>query len=506
MRPRTRAVQVRNMGSEKQELKRKKAFRNRSIRWPMLAFAAILVLLVAFAAVWQKSREPKRRTQAETNQLLNQTVEEEIAQAKTAEELQEISRRLEKTFRDSTEPGQMEVLRRLIAISDRTAELTPDPEQVLAAKAKALESLNLLFAIEHASGMKSELTRRRIAALSSELHESSSPAARLNADLGKIAVSGLDLIADIQSEQKFEAFRQAITTAIARNPDQFRICDIVEVFLDGFNKSDALDRDKLIGLIDEVSAGFAQAKNETIQEWVRTLKDNRLFAEHRYKQLLYACEINSPGAVEETMAAIKKILTAGVSPRSLARLLAAANVFEKRQEIAAARELYGLIRDQVSVPASGELSEIAQASSNGLTRLDFISRNFLYSGTDVLGNPLQPEDFLGQPALVVYLTSLEEMDFLRRLLRDVRGPARRGMGLIVVFQGEQEEDVRGHLQPADHRLMKVLVEPNQQGPLSQQCPVEMTPYLLLIDRQGIVNKVAVDPVHVYSLVEEMMGR
>lgn len=490
----------------REEIRRAKAFRKWKISWPKAIFGMILLGAIAAAAIWQKSRDPSRRSNAVPVQAAKQSLDEIDSLA----ELQALADEAERRLADNstTYAGKVGILDELAATCQRLAKLTKDETQILNYKSKELLARYFKLMTCAEAGLDDTAERTRVQSLVKELEGVEDADIKYQVNLARLVLDGSSLVLRPDSAEDFRRFRDVQIQVVGANQNDTRLAALNKKLMETFKAEKRFPSERFAELARGLVTHYASTQNLSIQTWTRELNDELLFEEYRYRDLLIRCELNTPGAYEAYLAALPRILEGGPTPLGYARLLSAGNSFERVNRVAEAGAVYRLIAGSIAQPAADELAEIARACESGLQRLSRLGLRFDFAGEDLRGRKLEAADYLGRPTVIVYL-SLRDPEFesqLAKLQIDMRVFIRRGVNLLLVCLDGNADEVNREFSESDLKLFRVVADPDRSSGLWRQNAAEVLPLIVLINSVGEVQRYANLDVHLMTTIDGELSK
>lgn len=489
-----------------EESRQERGFRKRKINLPLAIFWFALFGLIAAAAIWQKSRDPARKDTPVEEKITKRSVEEIDSLVKLEALADEAERRLNDPA--VTYVGKLAILEELAATCQRMTKVTEDPEQVIHYKSKELLARFYRLVTCAYEGLDDPVERERVSALIKELEETDDSYVQTQVNLAKLVLSGSALILRPDSSEEFDSLREMLEQLLKHNPNDLRLAAMSRGLIEELGKNKRFPTERWKELSQTIIAACAGTENLSIQTWVRDLTDDLVFEQFGYRDLLTKCEVNAPGAYEEYMATLPRILEARPTPLGYARLLSAGNSFERLNRGKEAAEVYRLIAASVPQPAADELAEVVRACESGQNRLAKIGQRVEISGNDVQGKPLLIDEILGKPALIVYCTFRDPAikSQLEKVKIDLGGFVRRGMKLIIVCLDGSPEEVSSLLSDKDLRSFRVVADPDRSSVLWQQHSAELLPVIVVLNSVGEVQRFANFDIHLMTTIDGELSK
>ncbi|MFN9184536.1 MAG: hypothetical protein ACK6DN_15825 [Planctomycetota bacterium] len=490
----------------REEIRRAKAFRKWQINWPKAIFGLMLLGTIAAAAIWQKSRDPSRRETDSSVQISKKAVGEIDSIA----ELELMAKEAERRLSDSTATyaGKVGVLEELATTCQRLAKLEKEPAQILNYKSKELLARYFKVMTCAEQGLDDTAERERVQSLVRELETAEDSEVRYQVNLAKLVLDGSTLVLRPDSAEDYQRFKDVQLQVVQANPDDMRLAALNKKFVESFKADKRFPSARFAELARGLVSAYESTQNLPIQTWVRELKDELLFEEFRYRDLLIKCELNSPGAYEAYLDTLPRILEGQPTPLGYARLLSAGNSFERVNRTREAGEVYRLIAASISQPAADELAEVARACESGQRRLSRIGKRFDFDAVDLRGRKLEDADFLGKPTVVVFM-SMRSSEFesqLAKLQIDMRVFVRRGVNLLLVCLDGTTEEASREFSEGDLKIFRIVTDTDRSSALWRQNAAEALPLIVLVNAVGEVQRYANLDVHLMTTIDGELSR
>ncbi len=492
----------------REEQRRAKAFKKWKINWPKTIFALIVLGSLAAAAIWQKSRDPARNTQ----ELETAGAKKSVEEIDSLTELESLATEAERRLADNsaTYAGKVAILEQLAAACRRMQELAKgkDESELLNYQSKELLARYFKLVTCAEAGLEDLQEREEVIRLVDQLKEVEDADVRYHVNLARLVLDGSALLLHPASEPEFVSLISVVKDVVANNPGDTRLAALNKRLIDEFKQEKQFPSERLSELVRTIVEAYSATDNLAIQTWTRQLNDEQLFEEYHYRDLLIRCELNSPGAYEAYLQALPKILEGKPTPLGYARLLSAANSFERVNRTREAGEVYRLVGESIPQPAADELAEVSRGCESGLLRLAKIGKPIEFSGTDVQGKRFELADFLGKPSVIAFC-SAQDPEFasqVDKLKIDLRSFVRRGVNVVLVCLDASAEELQREFSEGDFKVFRVVADPQRNGELWKQTPAEVLPLVVLVNSVGQVQRYANLDVHLMTTIDGELSK
>jgi hypothetical protein len=484
-----------------EEKRRKAAFKKRKRRPWVVTFVSLFIVLLAAAAIWQKSRDPKP---AQVPSETQSDASVQPGKINSIRELENLIATLEVKCETAPTPGRVEILNQLILAGQRMIELAKTDAERRTGKKTMLHSLVVLATLKWAQKIEPGDTRERLKTVSDEFRNDSDKDMMSDVYIAGILVAGFDLMDQPTSVDRVSAFNQAISAAAEKYPSELQIARTIATILDHFQLL-IEDWSALPQVIEHIRTVYQGCSDPFIQRWVQALPDRLVFHQLHLDRILLDCESNVETAFDELLASIPKMLESGLSSSGLGRLISIGSVLEGMARYSHAEQLYSLLSGWIgTTPSSDELKVLRMACENGTKRLKLIGQKFILDANDAFGKTLSPNAFTGQPTLVLFLSNQREISDAQNLLAELWGLGRQGLMVVIVCLDMDSTTASSMFTEAELTRVSLVADLQRTGLIYRQCPVEMTPYAVVLDKKSVVSKVAVPLIHIKTELEGLM--
>lgn len=496
----------RSESTSRNELRRQKEFQKRKISWPLVAFGLFLIGALAAAGMWQRSRQERRLAESKRAPVAKADQQE----INTLDELNALAEEIEQKLVDpsATYVGRVASLDRLAAACRSLAERTKEPDQIAIYRSKELLSRYFKLVTFAERELDDTAERSRVLALISGLEASGNPDIRYQVSLAKLVLPGTTLVLSPESQADFEAFSDALKSAVTAYPSDTRLAALSQRFIVALKNQKRFPSDRFSELAKTLIAAYSETENLAIQVWTRELSDELLFEQYRYRDLLIKCEMDTPSAFENYLTTLPKILEGKPTPLGFARLLSAGNSFERVNRTKEAAEVYRLIDESIPALAADELAEVKRGCESGRNRLSLIGKRFNFDGVDLDHRKLELSEILGEPVIVGFLNAADP-DFEAQILRlqaEMRPSVKRGLRLIIVALNIEAEVLAKQFRKAELEKVWVVADPERSSLMWNQCKAEVLPLVVMIDSAGVVQRFANFDIHLFTMVEGELNK
>ena len=181
------------------------------------------------------------------------------------------------------------------------------------------------------------------------------------------------------------------------------------------------------------------------------------------------------------------------------RVAMSANWLEQQKNVEAAREIFDDLMDAVNegrvIEADLDYAKITAAA--GLRRQSMAGKQIEISGEDSNGLMLLPADFRGRVVGIVFWSSLNaaSMKSLTEIDRQARSLTNKNVSILAV---SMDPDLNRNLPIFVNHAQALKILPfkksdGQTNPLIDLLPPSFLPQLVLVDTEGVVRNINVEP-------------
>ena len=327
--------------------------------------------------------------------------------------------------------------------------------------------------------------------------------------------------------------RRAVLTALAvvRVDDflriegsEFDVCqEIIRGLLEEFGDSKALanamqkivlelmlrdEREIAISVMNQMANRFRLSDDEEIRRVAAIMEDRVHIAEIKFDKVAREMQKGVPGAKEEFLVLIKRLAgKESVGPELYHEILAAEGWLEQIDQYDDARKILSMLQSN----APNYVEEIRQRvkvdSQAALKRLNLLDRPLNIIGQNLAGEKLESADSKGKVVVLAFwsATKPDSVLALQRLTQVYRRFKDRGLeiyGVCIDDKMSQSSTVFGNRKPPWPTIYKA---PSDESKLSiSQTGVYFVPYLITLNRKGVVTDINTPLIEVPEQVEKLL--
>ena len=484
-----------------EEKRRKAAFEKRKWRPGVIVFVSLFIVLIAAAAIWQKSWDPKPAPVVVEPQLTPDVQPEKITSVRG---LDNLIASLEVKYETAPTPGRVEILNQMFQCGKRMVEVADTDADRRIGRKKMMHALVVLATLKWAQKIEPGETREQLRVVSEEFRNSSDIDVVTDVYIASILIAGFDLLDQPTSNERAAAFNKAIGESVAKFPAEYQIILTIETILDWFQLKNE-DWIALQEIVDFIRSAYQGSSDPLIRRRVESLPDRLVFHRHQLDRILVNCEANVETAFDDLLTRIPKILDEKLSISGLGRLISIGSVFERMGRYSHARQLYTLLLAKTVAAASAdEIKVLRMGCENGIKRLDLIGQKLILDAQDAFGKTLTPSGFLGHPTAVLFIANQNEVLEAKNMMAELRGLGRQGIMVVVVCLDMDSKTAVSKFSESELKRISLVADLKRAGTIFRQCPVEMTPYAVVLDKNSVVEKIAVPMMHIETELEGLV--
>ena len=252
--------------------------------------------------------------------------------------------------------------------------------------------------------------------------------------------------------------------------------------------------DEATAAFEKIAATFDNHSNKELAASVAELKEYLTFVKLDFSAKQDAVMMGKEDAVPPFLETVKQLLDAeDAGSMTLNRIREAGNYMEILQNIEAARQIYTLLGPAYQDHPNKELaSQAAESRDNGLRRVDLVGKPFVVEGVRPDGAPFDWTPYQGKVVLVDFWASwcrpcLEEFPNIAKQYQAYRD---KGFEVVGVNLDDDAAECERFLSSQGLPWTTVrTADPNAKGfdnPLAVRCGIEAIPFMLLLNKEGIV--------------------
>lgn len=463
-------------------------------RKPMMIVGFILgtVVLLAVAVVWDQLRKSQNKADLSGLELASKVLE--IEDQTNLESLRQLYAKLEDEMAAANIAGKLELTQERLRVSRRVRQIAATDGDKSWGQAKELTDLSLLYSIYIDNRLDSQAIEKQLIA-SMEL-----AAGSMDKDivaLGRVArvIYEMNRVVQLSKSNRDTSRFQSSLKALA----QFHLEDPtvisainsgLTVFLPRLSTTSipATEQNRLFQqVIQNTADAFSTAQSPDMVAWVKSLRDNVTFLKFNFSSLRRGCQLGEQNARAQFLECYAELISRLQTADGLGELVPVAQHFERFGWYQSGREIYdALLQALEKMPDQGSTPTVAQSCRQGVQRLALLWQPLNLQATDIQGQPIDFTVWRQKVVLVLFLANAEDLSVYSIIQQDLRLRTDKDLRILLVFRSETAlKDFERNI-AADWAIATTTVEPNFSGPMSQQCPVNSSPYSVLLDRAGTV--------------------
>ena len=306
-------------------------------------------------------------------------------------------------------------------------------------------------------------------------------------------------------EEKLSDFKSAVEELMILHPDDPAAIETVRVV---FTQLRAANSEKAIELANQVSEIAKQAVSKEGQQLSRFLDDIVLLYDNGIGDLSRIAKI-----LEDDVAFQQKLVSLAQNPECgetiLTQLDNGVELLERRGQHKLALGLSEEIVASAQHRDDEKLKTMAKRiGMDGVKRNQLVNSEWKFDETDHLGQTITAERFTDSVTLVVFFSP--EQNQAESVVRAVNSlsKALAGRNVQYIFVEVVEKETDQHRLSKSKGVKSPILLTSQVSPnrYLKQCPTRRLPYLVLIDKNGIVDSINVSLSGVLTRIEHLLSR
>ena len=471
--------------------------------WLVPSFVFSILVIIAIAAIWQKSQDPSAGDPdlvAEVGLL----TEEGIRSTVTVAELERIRGSIQSQYSNADRANKIRLLKLRIATADRGLEIAKSKSTRKSFQLDQMRILLVLCWMERKNNPDPVNNARRLKELSTLFLGDADQELSHEAHRCHLSLAGCELLNAPGSQERATNFKQAIELVSGKYSGDVDVVADIRLILDDL-LGDPRTGLEVIELMRFVSEKYKNSDREVIRDWAAMLKDQTFFAECDFQYKVSLCEQDVEPAYEATLNLIPYLLSKNLSPFGIKRFLSVANVYESNGKFDHAKRLFRIILDWVvDTDTRPAVEEIRIACQLGIRRVESVGKPFQFEGVDVEKESLKAKDYTGKVVLVFFVGDEKEIEKVRDCVAGFKLLEKNGLKILIVGLGFDSTDLLAAVGKNRDSDVTWIADKNRSGSIVTQCPAVILPYGMIVDRKGNVAKLAVYDDRLQQALENMV--
>ena len=398
--------------------------------------------------------------------------------------------------KDGPLPVRIQYLDRRITIANKllSHENATEKDKIDAAKAK-IEAIGAYYALDFINRIGDPFIVERTEEISNEYYEHADAKLATEAQLLKAKVSVFEYVKK-PSEPKLNYVKECLTDVSTRHSESEYVFANTGILL---RRLVSDFPEQAVPLANEIVKIYNQNSSARLSQSIDELNDNILITQSKISEHFHGdwvgTAVDQQGLQDKVVDLAKRIDTG----RSMIdKMIQAIAWFENMDRYDAAREVCQVLVDSAAQRENREVANYAtQVGQAGLKRLNIIGKKWNFEGLDQDGNPINVSEYENMICLIFFWShknpkAMRNFTRIDDLYRELR---RRGIRILTVPIDDFSQTDQLDINPREvnsiwQTVLSVNLKP-ETNPYLQQFPVSKTPYMVLIDREGIVRDINV---------------
>ena len=264
-------------------------------------------------------------------------------------------------------------------------------------------------------------------------------------------------------------------------------------------------RDQAIEMMNKISTVYADSDNPNLQNMSEVIKDRMYLTQIQFDVLADRIREGQEGYQNQFLAMVKQLANRKDMGKEIYReILWAERWLEEINQYEDAEKMLSILEDNLSNHPDETFRQIvAEDITKARIRLNLVGKPLVLKGQNRAGKSLSTEEQKGKVTLVIFWSATEpgSVKLLQQLLQVYRRYQPRGLEIVsycIDKNVSQAISIFGNQTPPWISMYRKTGEPDHQGP--EKAGVQQIPYLVLLNREGVVVDVNVP---VRKLTEEL---
>ena len=255
-------------------------------------------------------------------------------------------------------------------------------------------------------------------------------------------------------------------------------------------------RDKALEMMDKISKVYADSDNPNLQNMSEVIKDRMYLTQIQFDVLADRIRQGQIGYQDQFLVMVKQLATRKDMGKEIYReILWAERWLEEINQYEDAEKMLSILEDNLSNHSDETFSQIvAEDIAKARIRLNLVGKPLVLKGQNRAGKSLSTEEQKGKVTLVIFWSATEpgSVKLLQQLLQVYRRYQPRGLEIVsycIDKNISQAISIFGNQTPPWISMYRKTGASDHQGP--EKAGVQQIPYLVLLNREGVVVDVNV---------------
>lgn len=255
-------------------------------------------------------------------------------------------------------------------------------------------------------------------------------------------------------------------------------------------------RDKALEMMDKISKVYADSDNPNLQNMSEVIKDRMYLTQIQFDVLADRIRQGQEGYQDQFLVMVKQLATRKDMGKEIYReILWAERWLEEINQYEDAEKMLSILEDNLSNHSDETFSQIvAEDIAKARIRLNLVGKPLVLKGQNRAGKSLSTEEQKGKVTLVIFWSATEpgSVKLLQQLLQVYRRYQPRGLEIVsycIDKNISQAISIFGNQTPPWISMYRKTGASDHQGP--EKAGVQQIPYLVLLNREGVVVDVNV---------------
>lgn len=406
--------------------------------------------------------------------------------------------------RDELQADFQSIHQARLKAAEKLIGLADDEETLKSAVNVKLDALRILSMTEMPNG------QQQLQAYSSELlnHKNENIAF-----LGRLMLFGMQLDQLAQGGiEDTQPLMDELKSMLAARPNDAGLFTVARQAAVYFQQTGR--RDQAMQAYQWVADTFGDHEDPQIAAAVKDIVEQRRVLAVDFESKLRAMMTDEPNSATAVMEALNTLFAddTELSPNMVRFVSQTAQLMEMTGRYDRAREVLDLLSTKLDSIKNEELAAEAEATiANGRKRLGLIGKPFVVEGVYADGSPLDWSQYQGKVVLIDFWATwcgpcLAEIPNIQKNYEQYRD---KGFEVIGVNLDDDVKDVENFLnyQPLQWKTV-ISKDPAKRGfenPMAEKCGIEAIPFILLLDKNGVVDSMHVRGPKLGEKLAELLG-
>jgi hypothetical protein len=255
-------------------------------------------------------------------------------------------------------------------------------------------------------------------------------------------------------------------------------------------------RDKALEMMDKISKVYADSDNPNLQNMSEVIKDRMYLTQIQFDVIADKVRDGQEGYQDQFLAMVKKLATRKDMGKEIYReILWTERWLEEINQYEDAEKMLSILENNLSDRPDETFRQIvAEDIAKARIRLNLVGKPLVLKGQNRAGKSLSTEEQKGKVTLVIFWSATEpaSVKLLQQLLQVYRRYQPSGLEIVsycIDKNISQALSIFGNQTPPWVSMYRKVGESDHQGP--EKAGVQQIPYLVLLNREGVVVDVSV---------------